>query len=465
MKPISDNPAASSYAPSADADRAASPGCRQRISQLLKSGHGQNLLGIIDQGIVSGTSFAVSLSIGRLSGAQDLGTLALAVSIVVLVTALHDALISIPFTIFRPQIARELRSAHAGNSLIQVFVLGALASIACLLVSLIGITWFPERSLGTLSMLVAVAIPPVLLRQFVRRYLFASGAILRAVVIDGAVSVIQLGALGVLAALQLLSAPFALSLWSAASCLVSVICLILWRHEFHPSALTFVADMRRHWQRGRWLVGSEMLSVTCGYTTIWILALTMNRAAVGVFAACCVIGQLANPFLLGVGNVLEGRAARAFAAGGPSALRMVIASAFRMFTIVIGIVTILAMLAGARFVEVLYGAEYAHQETIVSLMAFSLLATACGVAASCGLRVIGRADLTFAACALDLAILITVALVLARDFGVTAVALAVLAGSTAGTLFRITAFIRICAIQQQTENTPAVQDAVRWENN
>jgi O-antigen/teichoic acid export membrane protein len=400
----------------------------------------QNVLGIFDQGIVSGTSFVMTLVIGRLCGAQELGTFALAISIVMLITALHDALISIPFTILRPQNAPQLQAVHAGNSLIQVFLLGALVSIMCLAFSIVMILGFPERPLGLLSLLIATAVPAVLLRQFARRYLFATGAIIRAVVIDSGVAFVQLTAVAAMIALGWLSAPVGLVVLTTATTIVPVTWLILHRREFRPNRSSFISDVQRHWRRGRWLLGGEMLSVTCGYATIWILALTMDRTAAGVFAACNVIVQLTNPFLLGVGNVLEGRAARALADGGPRALREVVASAFRLFTFVIGIVTIFATLFGARLVELFYGSQYANRGQIIALMAFALLATASGIASSCGLRVIGRADLTFAACALDLTILVTVALVLAPHFGICAVAAAVLAGSTAGTIFRLIAF-------------------------
>jgi O-antigen/teichoic acid export membrane protein len=330
---------------------------RQRSSRLPMSLYGQNMLGIIDQGIVSATSFAMSLAIGRICGAQELGTFALALSIVVLVTALHDALISIPFTILRPQTARPQQKIHAGNSLIQVLLLAALASSAFLLIASLTSLRVPQHSLGLVCLLISIVIPAVLLRQFVRRYLFANGAIHRALVIDGGVAAVQLAAIAVMITLGLLSAPMALIVLAIASTVVSATWLTLHRREFLPSRFVFMRDIQRHWHCGRWLVGSEILSVACGYSTIWILALTMDRSAVGVFAACNIIAQLTNPFLLGVGNVLEGRVARALAAGGPKALRELVGSAFRLFTFVIGIVTILASLLGARLVELFYGGQ------------------------------------------------------------------------------------------------------------
>jgi O-antigen/teichoic acid export membrane protein len=190
----------------------------------------------------------------------------------------------------------------------------------------------------------------------------------------------------------------------------------------------------------------------------------MDRSAVGVFAACNIIAQLTNPFLLGVGNVLEGRAARALAAGGPKALREVVGSAFRLFTFVIGIVTILASLLGARLVELFYGGQYANQGEIIVLMACALLASAAGVAASCGLRVIGRADLTFAACAVDLVILVSVALALMPHFGICAVAVAVLCGSSTGSVFRVIAFDRITRARKRACNAALPSAELRWEN-
>src|SRR4029079_5389264 len=106
-----------------------------RLARLRTSLHAQSMLGVFDQGVVSATSFAMSLVIGRICGAHELGTFALAMSIVMLVTALHDALISIPFTILRPQIAPARQAVHAGNSIMQVGLLGGLALLVFLIVA------------------------------------------------------------------------------------------------------------------------------------------------------------------------------------------------------------------------------------------------------------------------------------------------------------------------------------------
>jgi O-antigen/teichoic acid export membrane protein len=415
-------------------------------------------LGVFDQALVSGTSFLTMLAVGRLGGAQELGTFALAMSVVMVAAAFQDALVAIPFTIRRPRLPAERRAAHAGNTLVQVCLFGVLAGLvlatAVYLVS-------GQSAPRMLPLVVGIAATSVLLRQFARRYTFAEGTIGQSVVLDAGVSAVQLSALAVIFLGGWMSTTNALFALALASLLVPAVWLYRRSKSFRPRRALLTDDWQDHWRCGRWLLGGEMLSVSCGYATAWILALTMDRTAVGVFAACNVIMQISNPFSLGFGNVLEGRAARAFARGGPMALRTELVGAARWFIAVVGAVTVLAMWYGARFVELLYGPAYADQGQTIALLALASFAMACGIAASCGLRVMGRADLTFAACGLDLGILVSVALIFAPRFGLPAVAAGVLAGSLCGTLFRVWSLVRVGF--EQHPRAEAL-DAVQWQN-
>jgi len=319
-------------------------GWRQRVRQVLAT----NLPGVFDQGVVSATNFITGLVIGRVGGAEELGRYTLAFSLLVLLCAVMDSLVAAPYTILWERIPGSRRREYGGNVLLQFGVLLLALEAACVLLAVAA----PGGSL--LAIVLALAIPGVLLRHFARRHAFANLKSSEALLLDGALAVFHLLGLAVLVARGQLSATTALLVLAASSLLVSLAWLCLKRHEWKPRRISAWFDALEHWRIGRWLLGNEIVSVISGYGTIWVLAWMMDEAAAGLFTACTAVIVIANPFLLGVGNVLAGRAASAFASHGRHGLRKEIRTATVLYASVMGVAAVLGCLFGASFVAWLY---------------------------------------------------------------------------------------------------------------
>ena len=95
------------------------------FKRVLASKHG---LALIDQAVVSGTSFLTTVMIARAASADVLGVYAMALSLLIMAVSIQDSLITLPFTIFR-QNSIVSPEEHAGSSLI----LSGLLSVAALL--------------------------------------------------------------------------------------------------------------------------------------------------------------------------------------------------------------------------------------------------------------------------------------------------------------------------------------------
>ena len=58
------------------------------------------MLAVVDQGVVSGTSFLTSVIIGRLGSQEDLGVYSLSLSLVMLLRGVQGELVCSPYTVY-----------------------------------------------------------------------------------------------------------------------------------------------------------------------------------------------------------------------------------------------------------------------------------------------------------------------------------------------------------------------------
>jgi len=180
------------------------------------------------------------------------------------------------------------------------------------------------------------------------------------------------------------------------------------------------------------------------YSVYWLLAVVIGTAATGVYTASMTLLLAANPFVIGIGNLLEPRAARAMADGGVHQLRTVVWKATRVLGGVMGLYCGLLFFCGGWLVALLYkGSQYDQQGPTVAILALAVLVNAWETGAVHGLRVLERPDLSFRASLLSLAITPTLAILLIQPFGTLGGACAVFAGDAAAATLRWVAFSRL----------------------
>src|SRR4051812_9888997 len=119
---------------------------RAMLARRLKSlesrypSEAQSLFSILDQAIVSGTSFVSAAMIGRLTTPDQLGLYYLVLSIVLIVAAVEDCAVMAPFLVYsRRRKGRELEE-YTGSVWIQHFVLcGVSVFILLALIAIVSI--------------------------------------------------------------------------------------------------------------------------------------------------------------------------------------------------------------------------------------------------------------------------------------------------------------------------------------
>jgi O-antigen/teichoic acid export membrane protein len=401
-------------------------------------------LSLIDQAIVSGTSFLTTLLIGRICGSEELGIYSLAFTIIVLITNLQSAVFTAPYTIYANKLTGSIRHQYAGSVLVHCVMLMILssASVASLAVGLSAF-WPGNPYLGVVWIL-AGALPLLLLREFVRRFAFAHLRISVVLVTDIVASAIQLFGLWYLIQIDQFTTVNIYLVIGTSCAIAAGGAMAFLRDGISIRVNNVFHELKRSWLLGRWLAATRLMAILQVYTVHWLLASFLGSGATGVYAASMTLLLAANPFVIGIGNLLEPQAARAMADGGTRQLRKVVWRATKILGGIMGLYSGLLVIVGGGLVSFMYaGPEFDHQGPTVAILALAALIHAWETGPIHGLRVLERPDLSFRASLLSLSVTLTLALLLVPTFGTFGGACAVLAGDTAAATVRWVAYSRL----------------------
>lgn len=380
---------------------------------------------LIDQAMVSGTSFAATVVIGRYADAAELGRFAAAMAVLLAILAAQTSLIVTPYALLRPGLgagAAAFRGAGAAASVAMALVASALLTLA----GTAGWSGMGADYAGVALAMAAVA-PALIGREWVRRMAHAHFWMKMVLAIDAVTVAVQWIALGVLAGTGQLTAATGLLAIGAGAGAGALVGATWWRPRTARPASGLDA-LRRSVAIGRWIAASQVLGVIGAQGLVWIILAISDETTAGLWAACNAVVLLCNPLLLGVGNVLTGRAATTLADGGPEGLRRLVQ---RMSLVLggamIGFCLVLALLDG-RIVSWLYGPTFEGLGTVVGVLAASYAVAAVAMVLTDGLRAAGRADAELIAAAMDTTVTVVVAIALLPTIGLVGVAWASLAG-------------------------------------
>jgi O-antigen/teichoic acid export membrane protein len=238
-----------------------------------------------------------------------------------------------------------------------------------------------------------------------------------AFLVDSCVAVGQIGGLLVLAHWGVLSASRAYWVMGAACAIAALAWLIWMRKGFTLRIGQAILDFGHNWSLGKWIFASGMLWALSVNIYPWILAGFHGTASSGVWAACVGIVAIGNPLLLGVSNVLGPMIAHSFAEGGHLELRRFTFKASVVFSILLIPFCLILLVFGGSLMTLLYGAKYAGNGMVVSVLAVSLVVSVVPFTCSRALFAMGRADLDFKVSFVALFLLLTLGLWLVRAWG------------------------------------------------
>src|SRR5262249_5200162 len=262
-----------------------------------------------------------------------------------------------------------------------------------------------------------------------------------ALVLDIAVAVTQLGLMGWLAWIGFLSATTALGAIGIGCAVTGATWLYFARRQFVIRRHLLPRTMRESWSLGKWLIATQLTVTLEIQANYWLLAWIAGTAATGVYAACVSVASLANPVLIGSGNILNAKSALALKEG-VAKLRSETARASLLLGAGMMLFSLVLVLAGEDVMHLLYpGQEYAGHGSIIAVLALVPFAAALGAAPASALPSIGSSRELFFAGALGMSLTVALAFCLIPEWGLQGAAYALLGGTAARSAARWLLFL------------------------
>lgn len=411
------------------AGRALALGQRATTDPLLQ----KSVLSLFDQAIVSGTSFATSIIIGRLCGRSDLGIYALALSVVLFARGIQEQLVIAPYMVYCGRRKGAAAASYAGSSLVHQLII-LLATCLCL--ALLGATGLgPEHMQPIIGLLLLVA-PLMLLREFVRQMSFARLEVAAAIATDALIAVLQLGGLLLLGYWGMLDVRLALVVMAVSCGLATIVWFVGWRRPIEVTLAAVKSDWKHNWIFSRWALASHLLACSTPLVMPWVVAFTDGEEATGILAACSTLVGLSNMFMLGLANFLSPKAAHAFAEGGLPELKSVLRKTGLLFAITLGAAALGGFLLGEWVATLVYGPSFSGTGAIIGVLATSLLCNSMSVTCGNGLWAMERPNASFRADVISLVVTVLATALLIPPLGTLGAALALLAGTFCDAIVR-----------------------------
>jgi O-antigen/teichoic acid export membrane protein len=239
------------------------PAERTRSSRVrLASLSGRGALAILDQGLISGSNFILSIFLARTLLPQDYGVYALAFEFLLILTVVYTSLVFEPMSVFGASVYREhgreyfgtLLRAHAAGSIAIVLLIAGSAEMVHLV--------NPASSLAGALVGVGVAGPLVLLFWMARRAFYMKLSPRGALAGGGTYFIVLMCGLYALYRWKLLSPISAFLLLAVGSSTASLFMLKALKPCLSGNNLHLRAGevLRRHWVYGRWALASAIPS-------------------------------------------------------------------------------------------------------------------------------------------------------------------------------------------------------------
>ncbi|MBC7852903.1 MAG: polysaccharide biosynthesis C-terminal domain-containing protein [Pirellulaceae bacterium] len=271
---------------------------------------------------------------------------------------------------------------YAGSALLHHLALGALSSLIVGGMLLAGIGPASMKSVWILLLGIA---PLYLLRDFVRQMLFAQANLRLALALDVLVAAVQLGLMLPLAIAGTLNVELTWLSIAFASGLAALLWAFGKQETFRGSLPAARQHARENWTFAKWALLTQVIGSSTPYLMPWIVAGIHGETETGLLGACITIVGLSNMFLIGVGNFLSPKAARAFASGGVPALQNVLWQRGTLCASALGLASLLAFTLGGPIAGLVYGPEFADCGLVMGLLSLAALANSLGMTAGNGL--------------------------------------------------------------------------------
>lgn len=418
---------------------------RSGVRRLFDRLTGKSTIALIDQAITSGANFAAVVVVGRAAGADDLGVYSLGFTLLMLVSAAQESLVSSPYTFYSHRVDGDDRAKLAGSSLVHAMGLMLIA-----VVSLVGVAALMGRSpLADVLWILAAMTPFLLAREYARKFAFAELRMSAALALDASAAGLQIGGLLWLASTGNLSASTAFLATGSACGLSAAMWFFGDRGRFRIRRDRIVRDWLNHWQFGRWVFAGVVTILLHINIVRWLIAFGIDDATAGIFAACMAIAMLASPFIQGMNNVLMPRAAKAFHQDGPAAVARIVWRTTGYVLCGMAVFAIVTFLGGDWVVTRVYGEDYSGNHAVVCVLVVFMISRAIDTSLYNGIWSLEHPQTNVRINLIAMSVTALLATMLMSLWGMFGAALGLLFGDLCGSGLRAWAFLSLVGEQKR----------------
>ncbi len=283
------------------------------LRKLPKLGNG--FWSTSDQGSVSLGNFLSNLILAKHLQPAEYGCFGLLFGFLLVANSFHSSFVTLPLSVYGANADSDERKRLTGNALVFNLVLAVPMSLAC-----VGPCLVLNRV--ALSPLVALAMFLWFVQETGRRALMAQLRYRDAILGDAISYLGQAVIFGILARRGALNIPVALIVMSATSAIAAL--LQIWQTgALIPASNELPAVAKRFYSFGIWPLLGNLANVLTIQIFPWTLALVRGPAQVAVYQAAANVLAVSHPLLLSIGNLIVPASARAMAAHGIAAARLV----------------------------------------------------------------------------------------------------------------------------------------------
>ncbi len=315
-------------------------------------------------------NFIAMVIVARNSALDQVGLFVLAMSVLFILIALQDAMITRPYAVQLLKPAGSI-SQHAGSALALTLAMSVIVAGAAIVVGALNIMFAADYAHFTFPMSFGIAAIAILLREFARRHSFSAYVSERALKLDLVTSMITLLLLFALARTEQLGAEAALLSLGFGSAVSVVLWWIRHRKDFVFNRKSLRQTAIQNWSLGKWFTIGQIAMQLQGYSNHWLILVLLGTAITGTYGEAMSIVALANPFIYGLLNILMPKSVRKLHREGRSSLLKQTRFDMIGITILMALFVLLIYLAGGPLFNLIYSQSGANYQllTLMNLLA------------------------------------------------------------------------------------------------
>jgi O-antigen/teichoic acid export membrane protein len=331
---------------------------------------------LTDQGMVSGSSFALNIFLARWLGREQFGAYALSFSIFLFLSSFHNALLLEPMSVFGAGDFRKSLPQYLGQLVrLHFIVTGVIAGLMCITTMAFGL--FSRSPLLVPSFWgVGVSFPFILFFWLWRRaaYLEAKPSVaIRGAVVYASTTV---GLLYLFERLQWLSSFTAFAIQGIAGVAAGLLLIQNIQPRLTSVDHSLSSIFKQHWRYGRWVAVSAFVFWLNGGAYYVIVGSMLRMQDVAGLRAIQTLVLPVTQFLTATSLLLLPRASSLFSDHDRIGFRRNIKRITFLFIGTAGAYGVAIVLFGNRVIAVVYGGRYTEYSYLLPWLALGILLTA-----------------------------------------------------------------------------------------